>query len=577
MIRTKVDDLIELGLEHAITLEEAAKKLGLSVETVEQIVALFEDRGFTRLIYSVNPVEPPYFRTIKQLPKPKVEKPPKGNIVEKYRISDAEGYDEADVKIIFLNETKEHIYFISQEPLAPYTELFLNQLKEEISLILPPETGQMSEEEKQEKIYRAQKRLTDAKLKPIVPDDKLRKMLVGRVAKEMFGLGMITTLLLDDHLEEIVVNRATVPIAVFHKGYGWLKTNIVMKNDAQIMNYAAQIARRVGRQINVLNPLLDAYLPSGDRVNATIKPISCNGATLSIRRFARNPWTITQLVSDPIHTLSFEMAAFLWQAIHYELNLIVAGGTASGKTSMLNALSMFFQPFHRIISIEDTREITLPSSHWNWVALVSRLPNTEGLGEVTMLDLMVNSLRMRPDRIIVGEIRRKEEARTLFEAMHTGHSVYSTVHADTGSQLIRRLTEPPIEVPTVELDALHVVVVQYRDRRKNIRRTLEICEVDTGSGRPEAKKVYLWKSRNDTFERVRTPTKYLEHLNLHTGMTEKEFEEDLKEKADILKYIAEQKAFNMEDVGKVINMYYTQRDEVLKAVEKNYSLRRLIG
>jgi Flp pilus assembly CpaF family ATPase len=143
------------------------------------------------------------------------------------------------------------------------------------------------------------------------------------------------------------------------------------------------------------------------------------------------------------NSMSYEMAALLWQAIQFEMNIIIAGGTASGKTSALNGLLALVQPFQRIVTIEDTRELMLPSFQWNWVPLVTRQPNPEGAGEVTMLDLVVNSLRMRPDRIVMGEIRRKKEAEVLFEAIHTGHSVYATIHADTGSQVIKRLIEPP--------------------------------------------------------------------------------------------------------------------------------------
>jgi flagellar protein FlaI len=129
-----------------------------------------------------------------------------------------------------------------------------------------------------------------------------------------------------------------------------------------------------------------------------------------------------------------DMAALLWQAMQYEMNVLVAGGTASGKTSALNGLVALVQPFQRILTIEDTRELMLPTYQWNWIPMITRLPNPEGLGEVTMLDLLVNALRMRPDRIVMGEIRRKREAEVLFEAMHTGHSVYSTMHADTSGR-----------------------------------------------------------------------------------------------------------------------------------------------
>ena len=141
-----------------------------------------------------------------------------------------------------------------------------------------------------------------------------------------------------------------------------------------------------------------------------------------------------------------------------------------------------------------------------------------------MLDLIVNSLRMRPDRIVVGEIRRKAEAEVLFEAMHTGHSVLSTLHADTGTQTVRRLTTPPISLPPSDLDAIHLILVQYRDRRKNIRRTLEICEIAPGAKEEEISTsvIYRWRPRTDSFEMVGEPTKYLKELNLHTGMTKEE-------------------------------------------------------
>ena len=159
-------------------------------------------------------------------------------------------------------------------------------------------------------------------------------------------------------------------------------------------------------------------------------PISVEGNTMTIRKFASKPWTVTDLINT--QTISLDAASLIWMGIQYELSTLIAGGTATGKTSMLNAIANFFPPNQRIISIEDTREIQLPS-FLHWIPMVTRLPNPEGKGEVSMLDLLVNSLRMRPDRILVGEIRRKREAEVLFEAIHTGHSVYATVHANSMS------------------------------------------------------------------------------------------------------------------------------------------------
>jgi flagellar protein FlaI len=262
------------------------------------------------------------------------------------------------------------------------------------------------------------------------------------------------------------------------------------------------------------------------------------------------------------------MAALLWQAMQYEMNVLVAGGTASGKTSALNGLVALVQPYQRIVTIEDTRELILPSYQWNWVPLVTRMPNPEGMGEVTMLDLLVNSLRMRPDRIVMGEIRRKNEAEVLFEAMHTGHSVYSTIHADTGSQVLKRLIEPPIEVPESEVEDLHLILVQYRDRRKNIRRTLELSEVVTGAGGPELNRIYNWKPRDDTFQYVKAPHRYMQELNLHTGFSESECNQDLKDKATILTWMEKNNLEHIEDVGRVMKLFYAEPETIVGAAEK---------
>jgi Flp pilus assembly CpaF family ATPase len=244
---------------------------------------------------------------------------------------------------------------------------------------------------------------------PNLKPDEYRT-LVGLLIQQSLGLGIIEFLLHDRNLEEVVVNSSKDPVWVYHIKLGWLKSNILISNENQIYNYAASIGRRVGEQITNLNPLMDAYLPTGDRTNATLFPISSAGNTLTIRKFARRPWTITDFIQQK--TLSLEMSAFLWLAIQYELNIVIAGGTASGKTSLLNALTCFIPPNHRVLSIEDTREIQLPK-FLHWIPLTTRPPNPEGKGEVTMLHIMINSLRMRPDRIIVGEIRRSREAEVL--------------------------------------------------------------------------------------------------------------------------------------------------------------------
>ncbi|PJA00226.1 hypothetical protein COX84_00015, partial [Candidatus Micrarchaeota archaeon CG_4_10_14_0_2_um_filter_49_7] len=283
-----------------------------------------------------------------------------------------------------------------------------------------------------------------------------------------------------------------------------------------------------------------------------------------------DPWTISRLIDPVYNTMSLDMAAIIWLAINYEFNIIVAGGTASGKTSALNAMLSFIPPNQRVLTIEDTRELVLPKHLWNWVPLLTRSANVEGLGEVTMLDLMVTSLRMRPDRIVLGEMRRQHEAEVLFEAMHTGHSVYSTLHADTSVLAIRRLTQAPLSIPVSELESLHLLIVQFRDRRKNVRRTLELSEISmSGKGDEVSPNViYRWRPRTDEFTKIAEPQRFYEHLNLYTGLTQQEILDELTKRKNVLEWMVKNDVKHIDQVSKLFSTYYTDPEFVYDLVAK---------
>jgi len=399
--------------------------------------------------------------------------------------------------------------------------------------------------------------------------EKEYKTLVGLLIQQSLGLGVVEILLQDKNLEEIVINSSTEPIWVYHIKLGWLKTNVTISSETQIYDYASSIGRRVGEQITNLKPLMDAYLPSGDRTNATLYPISTTGNTMTIRKFARRPWTITDFIGD--NTLSLEMAAFLWLAIQYEMNIVIAGGTASGKTSMLNALTCFIPPNHRILSIEDTREIQLPR-FLHWVPLTTRPPNPEGKGEVSMLHILINSLRMRPDRVIVGEIRRSREAEVLFEAINTGHSVYSTLHANTSEEAFRRLVNPPIDIPVALLGGLQLIAVMHRDRRKNVRRMLQITELIPSSGLKDMKidmnTIYQWVAADDKFITLAKSYRAMADIKLYTGMTEKDIDRDLMEKQVVLMWMVKNDVKDIHVVGRIVSEYYVDPERVLNGIKK---------
>jgi pilus assembly protein CpaF len=260
-----------------------------------------------------------------------------------------------------------------------------------------------------------------------------RARLIEEVKNEILGLGPLEPLLRDDSISDILVNGAS-RIYIERKGKLY-PTEVRFQDDAHLLNVIGRIVASVGRRVDEASPMVDARLPDGSRINAIIPPLAVDGPVLSIRRFGRNPMTIDDLLRNG--TLTAEMAEFLHAVVRARLNLLVSGGTGSGKTTILNCLTSFVPDDERIITIEDSAELALQQPHV--VRLETRPPNLEGKGEITQRDLLRNSLRMRPDRIIVGEVRGLEVMEML-EAMSTGHDgSISTIHANNPRDSLGRL------------------------------------------------------------------------------------------------------------------------------------------
>lgn len=475
---------------------------------------------------------------------------------------------EAEVTITKRQEDVPLYSIVSPKP-EPATAAYLDTMKGELLKQIRLTTQEVLDIKLMEDLKRRFYGLAIKLVKEGIPrlSEEKAAELAGFMVHDLLGMGEIEFLLQDEHLEEICINSARQPIWVYHKKHGWCKSSLQIDKESKIWDYASLIGRRVGRQITSQDPLLDAFLPSGDRVNATLSPVTMFGNTMTIRKFARKPWTITDLILS--NTISEEVAAFLWLAMQYELNILVAGGTGAGKTSMLNVLCSFLPINQRVISIEQTREITLPS-YLQWVPMVVRQGTRDGKGDISMLDLMVNSLRMRPDRIIVGEIRRAEEAEVLFEAMHTGHSVYATMHAETVFETFKRLVSPPIELPEVVLESLHFVLAMYRDRRSGIRRVFELGELipSEHGGNVRANIVYRWRSSRDKIEEENPSVRMLETLRTYTRMDDEEIKKSIKERGRVLHHLAEKKINSVDEVGKVILQYYDNPDALIKRISK---------
>jgi flagellar protein FlaI len=499
-----------------------------------------------------------------------------GRILDKYTVIAQKV--RADIEVLSTPQDFVPIYHVRMPKLEEATLVLLEEVKDNLISLMKFKVTEFTDpssfEGLKEKFFNKSIELIEKQLPGITTEKK--QILAGTLLHEMLGLGNLEILLSDGNLEEIVVNNSKEPVWVYHKRFGWLKTNIIIPTESQIQNYAAGIARKVGRQITTLDPLLDAHLTSGDRVNATLFPISTFGNTMTIRMFRRNPWTITEFIENK--TVSTEVVALVWLAIQYEMSMIISGGTASGKTSFLGSIMPFIQPNQRIISIEDTRELNLPK-FLHWIPMTTREPNPEGKGKIDMLDLLVNSLRMRPDRIIVAEIRRRRQAEVLFEAMHTGHSVYATLHADTVEQTYRRLVNPPINVPETLLEALDLIVAMFRDRRTGRRRIYQVAELIPPSGSQQKmtlRVLFKWNARKDVIERFQRSYKLINKLEIHTGMTISEIEKDIAEKEMILKWMVKNRINTVDGVGKLVAEYYRDRERVLDIVKKNEKADKII-
>ncbi|ACS91006.1 ATPase, T2SS/T4P/T4SS family [Thermococcus sibiricus] len=345
-------------------------------------------------------------------------------------------------------------------------------------------------------------------LAPNVSEGRM-EILINLVVQNMIGYGKLDPLVRDDNLEEVMVVGTRKPVYVWHRKFYMCKTNINFDDEREILNIIERIARQVGRRIDQQTPLLDARLPDGSRVNATIRPVSLEGPTLTIRKFKKDPLTIIDLLK--YGTFNLEIASLLWIFVDglgvKPANVLVAGGTGSGKTTTLNALAMFIPPSERVISIEDTAELQLPIEHW--VRLETRPPNIEGRGEITMDDLVKNTLRMRPDRIIVGEVRGPE-ARTMFTAMNTGHNGalydFSVIQLSNGKfvligDLVGRLFEKYSDRVEKYKD-LEYIVLDEKDR-------FEVVSVgpDLKAGKHVVSKVWRRKVRKDEkLMRIKTRT-----------------------------------------------------------------------
>lgn len=462
-------------------------------------------------------------------------------------------------------------YNVFKQKYSSEEKLLLSELRENLVdlAISSDESLQVNED----KLLNDIKNFLFAKLANNSQNNAISNEYLDNLARKLFqdlvGYGEIDPLIRDDNLEEIMVIGIDKPVFVYHREYGMMKTNILFKDAGEVMNLIDSIARQINRRIDQESPILDGRLPDGSRVNATIPPISADGPSMTIRKFKRDPLTIIDLINSK--TISVELAAFFWLCFDglgvKSANAIISGGTSSGKTTTLNALSSFINPKERIITIEDTLELQIPHEHV--IRMETRPPNVENRGELTMNDLVKNSLRQRPDRIIVGEVRGSE-AITLFTALNTGHSGFGTLHSNDARETITRLTNAPMSVPNIMISAIDFIIMQnriYRSDGVSFRRISEVAEVSgIEEGVIQLNKIFEWDPQSDTIKNVGITSKTLTEIANVSGNSLNSLYDEIKNREIVLQYMVNQNIRSIRDVSTVLEMYYLDSQKVLNRI-----------
>ena len=404
-----------------------------------------------------------------------------------------------------------------------------------------------------------------------IPNEYLDN-LSRKLLRDIIGYGKIDSLIQDDELEEIMIIGINKPVYVYHRKHGMMKTNIRYDDEQELTDLIDSMARQINRRIDKESPILDGRLSDGSRINATIPPVSADGPSLTIRKFKKDPLTIIDLINSK--TLSLELAAFLWLCFDglgvRSANAIISGGTSSGKTTTLNALASFINPKERIITIEDTLELQIPHEHV--IRMETRPPNVENKGELTMNDLVKNSLRQRPDRIIVGEVRA-EEAITLFTALNTGHSGFGTLHSNSARETITRLTTNPMSVPKIMIQAIDFIIMQkriYTPSGVSYRRISEVAEVvGSEEGVIQLNKIFEWNPETDSIENVSISSKTLTQIANLSGKSLYEINKEIENRELLLKHMVNQNIHRENEVNTILEMYYANPQKVLNRILLN--------
>ncbi|MGP8158849.1 MAG: type II/IV secretion system ATPase subunit [Thermoplasmata archaeon] len=495
---------------------------------------------------------------------------------------------------IFFNQADEEFEYVALEPtLKPDEKEKIAQIRARMEAMmgqeeLPITAGTTLEQSPELQEYMRKRFLTAIDLYDIDVPEKRRPVILYYLQRDFLGLGRTDAVLRDPFLEDISCLGPGVPLFVFHRVFGSLRTNVVYDGELDLNKYIFRLAQIAGKHISIYQPILDATLEDGSRINLTLgTEVTRKGSTFSVRKFSHDPVSPIDLLRFG-SVSPFEMAYF-WTLVEHHRSLLISGGTASGKTTFLNAISMFIRPEDKIVSIEDTPEIQI--DHENWIQSVARsgygmssggasgVSGVSGisshgakpLGSVTLFDLLVAALRQRPEYVIVGEVRGVESF-TLFQAISVGHASMSTIHAGSIAELLHRVENEPMNIPRVLFQALDAVAFQAQvvvnsNRVRRVTSVTEILEVDVATNELLTNDIFRWSPSDDTFQFLGRSF-VLEHIGERVGRKLDSLTEEMQRKERYLRLMDQLGVTYFKDVSRAIASYYVDAAGALAGLEK---------
>ena len=474
-------------------------------------------------------------------------------------------------RIIYDHTSHEFIYEIIEPKLKENEQQTKNEISHLFKMLADINTFDMTYEDK--------KKFLEDTIEHIISDNNIhfdensKDPIFYHIFRDFLGYGKIDILMHDDGIEDISCDGPETPIFIHHRKFEAIESNIYFDSESELNSFLVRLCQISGKQISIFSPIVDGKLPDGSRLQATLARTVTKGSTFTIRKFKEIPLTPIDLIE--YNSMSTEMAAYFWMAIEDGASILFCGGTASGKTTALNALMLFIPFSHKIISIEDTREVNIP--HKNWIAGTTRKgfattdENKTGK-DIDMFDLIRAALRQRPRVIIVGEVRGKE-AYSLFQAMATGHTAYATVHASTIHTLIQRLENPPIELPRALLTSLDIIVFQNAVDigGKMVRRVTSVTEIiklDTDTNQLIFMAPYTWISKTDDRFECAGSSKIFTRIKQQNEWTDEQLQQELNNRILVLEWMRKKKIKSYKKFGSIIAEYKKFPERTLELAKK---------